>query len=137
MKTQKDFEKKKKSDFSNRTKELKKDIQSKTSKSVSKAKDKAKKVKINGKRLALSIAVFVFFIYFVYVMISQQNALSAKNKEIQQLYRQVDVEKAETDRLNKELESVNNPEYLEKMAREKLGMVKPNERVFVDTNTEE
>ena len=35
-------------------------------------------------------------------------------------------------RSKKELSKVKTNEYLEKMAREKLGLVKPNERVFVD-----
>ena len=34
--------------------------------------------------------------------------------------------------LLKELEKVNSDEYLEKLAREKLGLIKPNDRVFVD-----
>ena len=41
----------------------------------------------------------------------------------------------ETDRLKEELESVNDPEYLERMAREKLGLVSPNERVYIDENS--
>ncbi|MFR1500127.1 MAG: FtsB family cell division protein [Monoglobus pectinilyticus] len=41
----------------------------------------------------------------------------------------------ETERLKEELENVNDPEYLERMAREKLGLVGPNERVYIDANS--
>ena len=34
--------------------------------------------------------------------------------------------------LNKQKEMINSDEYIEKVAREKLGMVKKGERVFVD-----
>ena len=40
--------------------------------------------------------------------------------------------KLEQEQLKKELEKAKTDEYLEKMAREKLGLVKANERVFVD-----
>ncbi|MBO5364889.1 MAG: septum formation initiator family protein, partial [Clostridia bacterium] len=43
----------------------------------------------------------------------------------------------QTEKLEKELENLNDPEYLEKIAREKLGLVRPNERVFVDANQSE
>ena len=29
---------------------------------------------------------------------------------------------------------MEDPEYIERIAREKLGLVRPNERVFVDAN---
>ena len=40
-------------------------------------------------------------------------------------------------KLEAELENLNDPAYLEKIAREKLGLVRPNERVFVDANKSE
>ncbi len=92
------------------------------------------KQKLNVKRLAIVAAAAVFIIYFVYAMIAQQIALSNKNKEIQSLEEQVSVANTETERLQKELDNLEDPEYLERVAREKLGLVRPNERVFVDAN---
>ena len=40
----------------------------------------------------------------------------------------------QTEKLEAELENLNDPAYLEQIAREKLGLVRPNERVFVDAN---
>ena len=36
------------------------------------------------------------------------------------------------DKLNEEKSNVNSPEYIEAIAREKLDMYLPNERVYVD-----
>ncbi len=94
----------------------------------------APKQKLNVKRLAIVAAAAVFIIYFVYAMIAQQIALSNKNKEIQSLEEQVSAANTETERLQKELDNLEDPEYLERVAREKLGLVRPNERVFVDAN---
>lgn len=94
----------------------------------------APKQKLNIKRLAIVAAAAVFIIYFVYAMIAQQIALSNKNKEIQSLEEQVSAANTETERLQKELDNLEDPEYLERVAREKLGLVRPNERVFVDAN---
>ena len=93
---------------------------------------KTGKVKINFKRLALSLFVLAFCVYFVCTVISQQTVLSRKNDEIQSINEQIETASRETERLNGELESVNDPEYMERMAREKLGLVAPNERVYID-----
>ncbi|NLM97500.1 MAG: hypothetical protein GX175_07830 [Halanaerobiaceae bacterium] len=37
----------------------------------------------------------------------------------------------EKNRLEEELENVNNPEYIEKIAREELGLVKPGELLII------
>ena len=93
---------------------------------------KTGKVKINFKRLALSLFVMVFCVYFVCTVIGQQTVLSRKNDEIQSINEQIETASRETERLSGELESVNDPEYMERMAREKLGLVAPNERVYID-----
>ncbi len=93
---------------------------------------KTGKVKINFKRLALSLFVLAFCAYFVCKVISQQAVLSRKNDEIQSINGQIEAASRETERLSGELESVNDPEYMERMAREKLGLVAPNERVYID-----
>ena len=43
-------------------------------------------------------------------------------------------EEALKQELLKQEEKVNSDEFVEKIAREELGMVKPGERIFVDIN---
>lgn len=66
---------------------------------------------------------------------SQQSTINRKNNEIRNLNEQITSANQETERLKEELENVNDPEYLERMAREKLGLVGPNERVYIDANS--
>ncbi|HIV86354.1 MAG TPA: septum formation initiator family protein [Candidatus Monoglobus merdigallinarum] len=96
---------------------------------------KTGRVKLNFKRLFVCVGLFAFCIYFLCVMVSQQQVLNRKNKEIAEISEQISIANSETERLRGELESVNDPEYLERMAREKLGLTVPNERVFVDKNS--
>ena len=96
---------------------------------------KTKNVKFNIKRLVVSVAVLVFCVYFVCMMIGQQSTINRKNNEIRNLNEQITSANQETERLKEELENVNDPEYLERMAREKLGLVGPNERVYIDANS--
>lgn len=53
--------------------------------------------------------------------------ISANNQEISNL-------KLEIDNLNSELENSSSTDFIEKVAREDLGMVKPREVIYVDKN---
>lgn len=60
--------------------------------------------------------------------------LNAQEKDVRaQLSQQEKTKKRLTDESNNQ----DSPEFVEKIAREKLNMVKPNEIVFVDENQEE
>ena len=104
-----------------------------TSQNVGKKKEHGKR-KMNPKRFAIAMAIIGFVLYFSYVMIWQQVTISKKNREIGALEAQIQAATTQTEELEAELENLNDPAYLEKVAREKLGLVRPNERVFVDAN---
>lgn len=88
-------------------------------------------------KIAVTLIVIAFAIYFVYTIVSQQVTINQKSKEIETLQSKVDAAEEESKRLEQEIESLNDPEYLERIAREKLGLVRPNERVFIDSNKSE
>ena len=94
----------------------------------------SKKKKWKPQRVVTAVVVMVFALYFVYIMIWQQVTISKKNKEINALEEKVQTATQQTEKLEAELENLNDPAYLEQIAREKLGLVRPNERVFVDAN---
>ena len=55
----------------------------------------------------------------------------ALKKEAETLEREVGVLRADTARLTAEVDRLRtDPEYIEQIAREKLGLVKPGERVY-------
>lgn len=108
-------------------------------KNAKKALDQKKPIihKGNVWNIVITLIVIAFAVYFVYTIISQQVTINQKSKEIETLQSKVDAAAEESKRLEQEIESLNDPEYLERIAREKLGLVRPNERVFIDSNKSE
>ena len=84
------------------------------------------------KNLLKRVLILIFIIYFIYTIISQQKTLNAYAKEKEKINEQIDVaEEAQTE-LMKMKENINSDEYIEQIAREKLEMCYPNERVYID-----
>ena len=84
------------------------------------------------KNLLKRVLILIFIIYFIYTIISQQKTLNAYAKEKEKINEQIDVaEEAQTE-LMKMKENINSDEYIEQIAREKLEMYYPNERVYID-----
>ncbi len=80
------------------------------------------------KRIILIIVVF----YAIITFINQQKTLNNYNAQANSL--RVDIAEAQKkqEELNDQKENVNSLEYIETLAREKLGMYMPNEKVYVD-----
>ena len=83
----------------------------------------------------------VFLIAFIawgIVLVKQQISIAQYNDEIKALSTKIEVAEDELNKnkedLKAEKEIINSPEYIEKLAREKLGMYLQNERVYIDSN---
>lgn len=72
--------------------------------------------------------------YLTYLLISQQGILYAKQAQLDGLNSKIQTEEENKEKLIRQTEEINSNESIEKIAREKLGMVKHGERVFVDVN---
>lgn len=72
--------------------------------------------------------------YLTYLLINQQGILYAKQAQLDDLNSKIQAEEENKERLIRQSEEINSEESIEKIAREKLGMVKHGERVFVDVN---
>ena len=81
---------------------------------------------------------FIALIIWRVVLIRQQKNIIQYQKEIKELSAKINVAQDELDQykqnLEEEINKSNSPEYIEKVAREKLGMYLQNERVYVDSN---
>lgn len=75
-----------------------------------------------------------FVVYFGYTFFSQQSIIYSKNIELKELQDRVKQEQETNVELNKQKEMISGDEYIEKIAREKLGMVKQGEKVYIDIN---
>ena len=72
--------------------------------------------------------------YLIWEIFSQQQMIEEKQYNLSVVEQQIEAEQQRSKVLEREKELLNSDESLEKIAREKLGMVKPGERVFVDLN---
>lgn len=88
---------------------------------------KIKKSKIIGVGIFIIATVVFVYIYKVQGIIIQE-----KNAKLMEMKEKVESEKNINSQLNKKKEALNSDEYTEKIAREKLGMVKAGEKVFKD-----
>ncbi len=84
------------------------------------------------KNILKRIIILVLAIYAAYTFISQQKLLNAYAKEGQEYKNQIEQATIEQKELNDTLQSLNSIEYIEEIARDKLDMYLPNERVYID-----
>lgn len=85
-----------------------------------------------GKKLILKkIIIAGFIVFFAFSYIRQFITMNRIQKEIDIKQLQLEEVKQKNDRLQEEVEKINSDsaEYLEKLARERLGMIKPGEKV--------
>ena len=93
---------------------------------------KTKEKTVSFKRLLKLGGLLFVFVYIIFTFAKQQIYLS-KCDDISKSYEEKIAEvKLEQQRLEDELDKADTDEYLERMAREKLGLIKANERIFVD-----
>ncbi len=91
-------------------------------------KSKKKKFKL------VHLFVVVFGIYFVYTLVGQQIQINKYDSQIQMYTADI---KNKTDLIeyyNKQKNNIQTDEYIESVARETLGYVKPYEKIFIDAN---
>lgn len=84
------------------------------------------------KKVYRNIIVAIFLIYFIVTVISQQKTLNQYKSETAAYSKQLETAKESNDELLETKANVNSPEYIEEVAREKLDMYLPNERVYID-----
>jgi cell division protein DivIC len=82
----------------------------------------------------IRIIIFIAFIYFGWTFIGQQRILDEKNMQNSTLKNKIKEQQNTNSELKKKKSIMNTDEYIEKVAREKLGMVKDGEKKYIDIN---
>lgn len=85
-------------------------------------------------KLITTLLVTAFFVYMSYILIEQQVKLNELDGELAYYNREIQEKKLETEKLNDTLASLSDDEYLEEVARKKLGLVMPTEIIFMDAS---
>ncbi len=88
-----------------------------------------------GKKGTLSKVLWAaVFLYVGYIFVQQQIRLHDLSVEEKQVSAEIEQAQQEQEELNHVMDIMDTDEYIEKVARQKLGFVKPDEQVFVDTS---
>lgn len=80
-------------------------------------------------KLALIVALTA---YLGYTWVSQQIQLNSLKSEIAELDGNIAKEEKRKEELEEKKKQVNTPEYIEKIARDELDLVAPDEIVFME-----
>ena len=94
------------------------------------------KPKMSMKKLLFRVTTVVAAAYLVVSFVGGQFQVAAKRGELQELDAQLEKQVATNKELVRMMESGDDEAYVERVAREKLGYARPQERVFVDLTGE-
>lgn len=85
-----------------------------------------------SKKIYKKLLLIVAILYVAITLVNQQKVLNTYKQNQQELSKEIKQEKEYKQELAQTKENVNSLDYIEQVAREKLGMYLPNERVYED-----
>ena len=84
-----------------------------------------------------NIIIGFMLVVLAYNVINQQIAMKRIEKEFSEKNQELQLLTIENERLTEEVEaSETDPSYMERLAREKLGLVKPGEVTIIDSQSD-
>lgn len=86
--------------------------------------------KINFKKVVLCL----IGVYMCFILVSQQITLSRQHKNINEYTSQLEQAEEKNQQLQDEITLSNDDSYIEKLAREKLGLIRSGESSVIDNN---
>lgn len=90
------------------------------------------KVKVAPQKLLLSVMFVAFVVYALVTIISQASQIRDSKEIIDMANQQLAYEQKRSQELDEETSKIGTDEFIEKQAKEKLGYVKSNEKIFYD-----
>ncbi|MFR8104705.1 MAG: FtsB family cell division protein [Clostridia bacterium] len=90
------------------------------------------KISEKHKKIIKKVMIVGVIAYTSYTFISQQQTLNAYKSEQNYYQQQINQEKENKEKLATIKENIDSTDYIEQVAREKLDMYLPNERVYID-----
>ncbi|MCI8482034.1 MAG: cell division protein FtsL [Clostridia bacterium] len=84
------------------------------------------------KKLVKKFFILIVILYVSITFIDQQKSLNAYTNEQKTLKEKIEKQEEYKQTLLATKENISSPEYIEQLAREKLDMYLPNERVYID-----
>ena len=84
--------------------------------------------------IVIVAAVFVSLVIFGILTLSSVGDYKANESEIAEYESRLEDESIRSDELDKEKEYIKSPDYYKKIARERLGLVFPKEKILKPSN---
>ena len=84
------------------------------------------------KKMYRKLLIILVLGYLIFTLINQQKVLNQYTENSKQRASKSQEQEAYKEELSNEKENVNSKEFIEQMAREKLEMYYPNEKVYID-----
>ena len=78
------------------------------------------------------LLILLVLIYAIFTLVNQQKVINQYTSNSKELASKIEEQENYKKELVAEKDNVNSKEYIEQMAREKLDMYYPNEKVYVD-----
>lgn len=89
-------------------------------------------MKINIKKLFKKLLLIAFIAYVTVTLVNQQKVLNTYKTNIASVEEDIEEATEYKESLVSLKENAHSLEYIEKIAREKLNMYMPNEKVYID-----
>ena len=90
------------------------------------------KKRVKQNKLSKKLLFFAILSYIIYIFIGQQKTLNSYKTSQKYYKEQLNKQLAYQESLTETRDNINSKEYIEEVAREKLDMYLPNERVYID-----
>lgn len=90
--------------------------------------------KRKGKMRISMLIIIVLVGYCGYTLFNQQIQINKYNSQISMYEKEIESKNELINYYNKQKSNVNSDEYIEEVARESLGLVKPYEKIFIDAS---
>ncbi len=84
------------------------------------------------KKILTKLIFLVIVAYAILTVFNQQKAINQYDENSKELQAQIQEQNEYKEELTAKKENVNSLEFIEQMAREKLDMYLPNEKVYID-----
>lgn len=93
-----------------------------------------KKAKMGSRSFFLRLAIVVFALYSAWQIVQLHTDIAKLNSQSQELEEKITEQRLANKDVKALLEQGDNPEYIERVAKERLGFAFPDERVYVDVS---
>ena len=84
------------------------------------------------KKLYKRLLTILVLVYAIFTLTNQQKVLNQYSKNSKELASKIEEQQTYNGELVSEKENVDSKQFIEQMAREKLEMYYPNEKVYID-----